>query len=148
MPSKIDLPLLPIQLYRNSGASIGEYQEQKITVWDMDLVPNGVTPDPDNSAHDAYRLDLTGLTLSFKVKATLESAAYITEFTKSTGSKITHAVQAGSTKGQATMVFEETEVGPQTLPQMVHQIWITDGVGNPRPVCRPSPLYIPLGVGP
>jgi hypothetical protein len=149
MPSLIDLPLLPIRLYRNAGGGIGEYQEQKITIWDMDLVPDGVTPDPDNSAHDAYRLDLTGMTLSFKVKATLESTTYITEFTKATGTKITHAVpQTGSTKGQASMIFEETEVAPQALPQLVHQLWITDGASNPRPVCRPSPLYIPLGVGP
>lgn len=148
MPSLIDLPLLPIRLYRNSGGSVGEYQEQKITIWDMDLVPEGVTPDPDNSAHDAYRLDLTGMTLTFKAKATLVSASYITEFTKATGSKITHLAQAGSTKGQAMMVFEETEVAPQTLEQLVHQLWITDGASNPRPVCRPSPLYCPLGVGP
>jgi hypothetical protein len=142
MSSLIDLPLMPIRIYR------GEYQEQLVTIWNADLVPDGVTPDPDNPNHLAYRQNLTGMTLSFKVKETLTSASYVDVFTKSTGTRITHAAQSGSTLGQATMVFEETESAAQTLGQMVHQMWITDGAGNPRPVYRPSPLYLPVPVGP
>lgn len=125
--SASEKPSLPIRIYR------GEHAVHVLTV-----------TDPDTGA----AVDLTGATLTFKVKRTVKETEFITALSKESGGKITHRAQTGDTLGQAEIEFEPDETATQAIPQLVHQIWITDAVGDPQPLCRPSPLIIEAPVGP
>lgn len=129
----------PIRIFK------GEDHTERITVWDVDLVPDGTVPDPDDADHQAYRADLTGCTIHVRVTAAL-GGSIVAALSKTNGVGVTLLTQSGATKGQADVHWDAADSATLDAAVYRHQGWVIDATGEVQPLWLPSPFRLERGV--
>lgn len=89
------------------------------------------------------RLDITGATIWFHVKATIDAGSTVLE--KITPTQITILAQTGATLGQADITIDDTDLTAQAPGLLVYDVMIELG-GVRQRVIKPANFILERGV--